>query len=744
MRHWVRHSVAAAALATLSAGASAQVFEEMELRREGNDAVVVMKFATPVQFRGAVSARAGDLTQIYYDLIPLTDLPGLLGSARRMPARGDLPQLDVRDEIVGRSGMSRKLVVNFGVPTKFGVRAGRSNRHVEIVLTGLGDAATRSFEPIPPGTAVPGVAAAAPDLPVAPPAEPATTPPSPQPGEALQPQSSEDVNRRAVALLAAAQIAFDRGDFGGAIERLNVLLALPPNSSSRKAQELIGMARLRRGEIAPTRAEFELFLKLYPSGEDSERVRQALASLPASPAVKSTKPAVEASSVWSGSVSAFYYGGQSKVRSQEFQDSPISGLPQLMSENTISGIDQSQVQTSVDLNWRYRDADSDMRFVFRDPLAIDLRPDGVNKNRLSTLFFDRRSLVNGTSFRIGRQSPVGAGVLYRFDGIQAGYQFAPKWRINGMVGVPTEQLLDTKRRIYGVWIDSEALTQEISGNLYFNQQTIDGQIDRRAIGTEMRYFSGGLSASAQFDYDIALKSTNIAAVQATWQLPDTTVINALYDYRATPILSLGNILFFQDPSVITPARRMQDLLGITSLAALRDQVTGVTAYQTQAMLGVTTPIAKNWQMGGDIRLTNVGEVKPVAIILPNGSPSTGNLWGMGVQLIGSNLYSSRDTHVLNASYMRGPTYNGTLLSYNNLSTLTDKWQLEPSLKYYRQNDSSGASSERWTPGLRVTYRVLQQVTLETELTYEMSTLNAPSRSESSNRMFYYLGVRYDF
>ena len=119
------------------------------------------------------------------------------------------------------------------------------------------------------------------------------------------------------------------------------------------------------------------------------------------------------------------------MRTQEFQDSPISGLPRAGRRRPLSGdVDQSQLLTNVDLNWRYRDADTDMRFVFRDAYTADLLNSDKSKNRLSALYFEHRSLSAGTSVRLGRQSPTGGGVLGRFDGVQAGYTFAPKWRIN--------------------------------------------------------------------------------------------------------------------------------------------------------------------------------------------------------------------------------------------------------------------------------------------------------------------------
>jgi tetratricopeptide (TPR) repeat protein len=807
---------AAACVVGALPSAHAQLIEDVDFRRDGANAVVQIRLGARVNFLRSVSTRAGDLSQVYYDVLPQQS-SGLAPSERRVEARGAIPAIVLSDDSAAGSELNRKLVIRLGKPAKFRVRAGRDNRSIEVVFDGLAQsvgvapattvadtqrkffitlqssptaghhleasvpaklqdyqtftasrnvdgqtvhdinlgyfatmqeaqAARELLNPRFPKAAINVVQAVPPAVVQAVPSAVVQAPSAaPEPTVTASPQSSS-ASENHETLLLAAQAAYDRADYAGALESLNQLLNLPSNPSSRRAQELIGFARLQLGDTVRAKAEFDLFLNLYPAGNDSDRVRQAVAGMPAPVATASataqTNPE-KPPSPWSGSVSSFFYGGQAKTRSQEFQDSPLSGLPQPLGQDTISNSDQRQIQTSVDLSWRQRTDESDTRFVFRDSYSANLLDKDKSKNRLSALYLDRRSIADGTSFRVGRQSPTGGGVLYRFDGLQAGYTFRPKWKINAMAGVPTEKLLDTRRRIYGAWIDADALTNEISGNVYVNQQVLDGEIDRRALGTEMRYFSGGVSASAQFDYDVMIKGLNIASLQGTWQLPDNTVYNFLFDYRATSMLSLGNILFFQDPALPIPARRLQDLLGTSSVTALRNQVKGVTAYQKQGLLGFTTPLRANWQVGGDVRLTNVEAVRPVAVILPNGQASTGNLWSVGAQLIGSNLYSSRDTHVFAATALHSPSTRATVLSYNNLSSLGNGWQLEPSLKFDVQTDDAGTKKLRLSPGMRVTYRLLEKVSLESELTYERSKSTAPLRNETTNQVFYYLGVRYD-
>ena len=53
-------------------------------------------------------------------------------------------------------------------------------------------------------------------------------------------------------------------------------------------------------------------------------------------------------------------------------------------------------------------------------------------------------------------------------------------------------------------------------------------------------------------------------------------------------------------------------------------------------------------------------------------------------------------------------------------------------------------STRWAPGLRLTWRVRQEVALESEINVESSKTTSATRNESASRTFYYLGGRYDF
>lgn len=876
-----------AALLAIPGLAQAQLIDEIELQREGRDAVMHIRFATPVQLLHALSGSSADNTLIIYRVLPTQQTLELGPAERRLPPNAmgtKLPGITITDlPSSDRGSEERRLRMVLSTGVSHTVRAGRNARTIDVVLVGLGRqlpaqqeaelpsalagllrvtleaseqpgvlsaaipaalqevnvftsrrvvegrvlyethvgpfatraeaesalravrsrfpkaAITQDEAPVaatvtapapvtpPPLPApvvapapVPAVVAVAPAAPAStpaakpepapvqpnpvpePPAPPASAPaptPIPAPAPAASapeavpapavvtpPLTDAQLDQQAQALLRAAQASLSAGATQEAVDTLGKLLDLPPNGASRQAQLLIGQARLKLGDNARARAEFEAFLRLYPTGADSDRARTELAALagsatPVAAGGDKARDRAARTSTLNGSVSSYYYGGQSKVRTQEFQDSPIAGLPQLVTESTLSDTDQSLLVTATDVNWRQRDADADQRFVFRDSYSKDFNRPEKSRNRLSALYYDHKSFALGTQVRLGRQSPLGGGVLGRFDGVQAGYTFKPRWKVNAVLGQPADKLLDTRRFFYGASVDAEALTPHLGGSVYAIEQKVDGLVDRRALGTELRYFNGGLSLSGQLDQDILLKGLNIASLQGTWQRDGGTIFNLMVDRRKTPLLMLGNALFFGGGA----ATRMNDLLAAGQTAeTLRQQVRDTTADAMQASVGVTTPLSTKWQMGVDVRYTNIGAIAPVADLLPQGQPSSGDIWSAGLQFIGSNLYSARDTHVVIVNFITGPTFQGQLLSYNNSSVLVPGLQLEPSFKYYRQSTSDQVVSTRWSPGLRLTWRPQPSVALESELSLESSKTTSPLRNESSTRTYYYLGGRYDF
>lgn len=709
--HWPVHApVVAACVALCATAVSAQHIDEVDVKRSGQDRVLTIRFTSPIKLLRSVSTANSPLTQVYYQASTREELDQ---QTKEYPIKDGASHglVVLIDQYVGPAINDRKLVLRSVDDNLTTVRLGRGDRTLEVVLKGHGT-------PTPAQVAT------------------ATTP---------QPlaTSSAEVN----ALLNDAKKALAQGDNNAAIQKLEQVLDLPSQEATEEAQALIGKARWQQGDLERAVAEFELYLKNYPQGPEAERVRQALATLkPDTATAQSTQAAqnTQNKSETTGSVSLYYFGGQSQVRTQDFIDSPLGGLPQLASDSLLSGADQKMFLTSLDMTWRQRTDEADTRFVVRNSYTLDqLRPE-KSKNKLTALYYDYRQRGVGYNLRLGRQSPQGGGVMGRFDGVVAGYRFHPKWRVNVSMGEPTDSLLKAKRYFYGASLDMDEITPRLGGAVYVLEQRIDQEVDRRAVGTELRYLKDQFSAISVLDYDQMLKGLNIAMLQGTWQWEDNSNVNVMFDRRTTPMLTLGNSLFFQNPALLVQATNMTELLASQSLAALRQSVKDTTPYSTQAMVAYTKPLTEQWQLGVDARLTNIGALQPVPDILPNGQPGTGNIYSTGLQLIGTNLYSKRDTHVVMASLLNAPTYKGFLLSYNNSSGVGEKWTVDPSVRYYQQSDTTGARIKRWSPGLRLTYRPSPKLAVESDLNMEFSQVTSPTRNENTRRLFYFVGLRYEF
>jgi hypothetical protein len=265
------------------------------------------------------------------------------------------------------------------------------------------------------------------------------------------------------------------------------------------------------------------------------------------------------------------------------------------------------------------------------------------------------------------------------------------------------------------------------------------------------------SASTAIDYDQFINAINFASLQGSWQLPSNTTFNFLYEVRAQNGFVAANqglsiALVDADLVGLLPLNKLEDLVALVGEDAVKKIVRDTTGYTTQFLLGATTPISKNWQLGGDVRLTNIGAIDPidpVALAAPvqfqfGGFNGTGNIYTLSTQLVGSNIYSRRDTHVFNASVILSELFNALSLSYNNSSAIGESFLVEPSLRFFFQNNGDGTQITSVTPGLRLSYQVTQRISLESDLNYEYRRTKSAAIDEISNSVFYILGGRLDF
>ena len=566
---------------------------------------------------------------------------------------------------------------------------------------------------------------------------------TPQPDKAALPVTavSGPVETQASELLERSRAALTRGDNAAAIQLLNQLLQLPPNSHSQDAQELIGLAHERNGEIAMAKREYEQCLKLYPDWPGVERVRQRLAELETAPKtqelVTPKKKEVSISTAY-GSFSQYYYRGNSRVETTE---TPMVGPT--LTQPALTALDQSALISNLDITGRFRGGDYDNRVVIRDSHTLNFLPNTENDNRLYAAYAEVRNKLYDYSGRLGRQPGNSGGVLGRYDGISLGYGILPKWRINVVAGEPVEfNPINSDKQFWGTSLDAGTFAEHWNGSAYYINQTIDGIIDRQAVGAELRYFDPRSSLLSLVDYDVSYGVLNIALLQGTLQVGSKTSLNLLIDHRLAPVLQTSNALINEANTSISSFLQQ----GMTE-EQLRAQAVARTPTADLIMIGATHNFNPTWQLGGDIKRYNISGTPangtPPATPVP-AQPDTGNVFVYTLQGIGTGLLTKRDVSVLSLSYLTSDTYKGESIALNNRTLLQDKWTFDLSLRYYQQQDSVGTDQTRLTPIVRVGYRWRDQVTFELEAGMEISEITSSSSTENSSRNFYMLGYRWDF
>ena len=399
-------------------------------------------------------------------------------------------------------------------------------------------------------------------------------------GATPQTTASETDKADAIKLIGDAEEAIKTGDNDRAVQLLSNALLKPENESTPRALELLGLTRERKGQMAHATAEYEEYLRRYPSGEAADRVSQRLAAIksastgPASGELRAASGGARSATAWTwgarGSLSQFYFRDQTKTTLIDASRPPTDPA------DINNAVNLNQLLSSADLTISGGNDRHQLQLRAAGSFTKDFRPTGHDVKALSAFYLDYANRGAGFSARIGRQTRNSAGVLGRFDGALVGLQVNPKLRFNVVGGFPVLSSRQTyilrDRFFYGASVDLGGRRDTLQTSFYwFDQRAQGGFVDRRSVGFEGRYLKSRFNAFTIIDYDVKYKQLNLGLLTLNYTFPDTSNISVTADYRQQPLLTTQNALTGQvDPNTFEP---------ITSLRGLRPFFTDPQIYQ---------------------------------------------------------------------------------------------------------------------------------------------------------------------
>ena len=484
------------------------------------------------------------------------------------------------------------------------------------------------------------------------------------------------------------------GDYPRAIALLTQLQRQPEFPDRARAQELLGLARERSGQLAHAKAEYQEYLRRYPHGEAAERVAFRLRILSAAEAQARTGQVSIDAQRWqlSGGFSQTLRYDGSRVTNGASSTSPAQPLaPDVTHDNALF--------TDLDLLTRRRGESFD--WIGRLSGGYDyVQGAAGDATRVSLASVEMLDRPLGLLARLGRQATNADGILGTFDGLYVSWQFQPSWALNAAAGYPVELLTvspQTQQRFEMLALAYTPRNAHWDASVFVTMQDFDGLTDRQAVGLEGRYLAGRASLVSVIDYDTFYHSLNTASLIGTLQLPARWNVSIDTEHRNSPVLTTANALIGQP---YTDLSQMQQVFTDEEIYQLaRDR----TAQTSNYSLTAARPIGERFQFTALVVAYETGAT-PASGGVP-AQPATGLLLNYQAQLYASNLWSSGDFNV--ATLTHGNTEIGRVDSINLTSRFPvgGAWRLAPRFTLERLSElSDGSTQTSYIPSALLDYQ----------------------------------------
>jgi tetratricopeptide (TPR) repeat protein len=541
-------------------------------------------------------------------------------------------------------------------------------------------------------------------------------------------------------ILADARAALSAKDYPKAVALLTQLQRQPEFPDRARAQELLGLARERAGQLAQAKAEYVEYLRRYPKGEAAERVAYRLRLLQAAEAKARTgieTPGETRGWELSGGLAQLARYDDTRISTPQ---SPIPNPP----PGTTTTTQDSALFTDVDFFARRRGDTLDwigrLSAGYDKVFASDTT---VDPTRVSLASIEALDKPLGLLARVGRQAQNTDGVLGTFDGIFLSWQFQPSWAVNAAAGYPVSLLTlapQTQDRFETLALAYTPRNSHWDGSIFAASEQVDGLRDRQAVGLEGRYLASSASLVSVVDYDTFYHSLNTASLLGTLQLPARWNLSFDAERRNSPVLTTTNALIGQP---FTDLNEMLQVFTPDEIYQLARDRTPVTEnYSLTAM----RPLGQRFQLTAVVAATETSAM-PASGGVP-AVPATGLLLSYQLQLYGNNLWGSNDFNVLTLTDANTEIGRVDSASITSRFPVGGAWRLSPRFTVQRLSQLSDGSTEMsYVPAVLLDYQrgnKLLQFEVGGELGTQQAFIQLPNGTfvQTQDTVRYYVSVSY--
>jgi len=498
-------------------------------------------------------------------------------------------------------------------------------------------------------------------------------------------------------ILRDARAALDKHKYPEAVDLLNRLLRQPEFPARADAQELLGLARERAGQLAQAKAEYEEYLHRYPDGAAAVRIRGRMRTLAAA-----SLNARSTGEFGGRSNAGWSMAGSAAVTYQYGKDQVVSAG----TTTTTNSVNAALVYADLLL----RDRGERYDFTARVDAGYThnlVTAGGGSQDRTTAAYAELTDRNFGVTARVGRQSLASQGIVGLFDGLYVGYQRSSSWSVSAAAGLPAYtgySPVSSHQRFGTVSAEFDPFHHAWIFDTYIFDETNSGLTERRSIGLQTRYFVPGRTVVALVDYDIAFQQLNSVTLIGNAKFGQYWVLGFDADHRRSPLLELSNALIGQS---------VQDLPALeTTLHLTPSQIQQLAQDRTSTsntiVVSASRPFGERWQFMfdlGGIQLSGT----PASPALGNNpgsqavaaTQSTGLDKNASVQIAGSSLLQASDLHIFSTRIDDSPTQRSTTLSWDARFVVHGAWRLGPRLSVERVNNKSdGGRQMLYLPQVR--------------------------------------------